>query len=315
MKPFLTIAALAGFTTLSFMQLAHLDTCCSDPHCKLVLHAASQHSAVSDANHPISPADNLPNTIRTTKRMTEALQVDEHFDTPWPHNISPDGLFRVNGPWKGTGGNLITPQNVAMPASFGKYKGGFLQLKVPGQQSSMPYSAAEIQSIAGSDAAGKPGYGYGYYETRLQVSATPGVCDSFFWIQSPSYGPKEIDFEFLTNEDWIHQPDRGKVHVTIDIVPGKDQHTAVINLPFNPSRSMHRYGFLYTPGKVQFTVDGRVLSTLSDPRMTAPGRGGFIMANEWTGNPNWGGGPPLKTAISTYAWIKFAGGLQKVPSW
>ena len=30
--------------------------------------------------------------------------------------------------------------------------------------------------------------------------------------------------------------------------------------------------------------------------------GGFVMANEWTGKADWGGGPPLVDAVSVYGW-------------
>ena len=84
---------------------------------------------------------------------------DEHFDGPWLGNASPDGLFRKDGDWVGTGGNLLQAANASIlpdPA----HRGGVLRLMVPGGQAAPPFRAAEIASTPGIEAGGG-GRGYG----------------------------------------------------------------------------------------------------------------------------------------------------------
>ena len=144
----------------------------------------------------------------------------------------------------------------------------------------------------------------------MRVTDVPGVCAAFFWIEAPHYGPHEIDYEFLTNEPWLGMPNQGVVHLTLH----PSQKTTQLHLPFNPSSGFHRYGFLWTPGRVVFAIDGAAAYTFDDPQMVS-GSGGFIMANTTTGNANWGGGPPARKATTDYRWFKFAPGLSAVPAW
>jgi beta-glucanase (GH16 family) len=243
-------------------------------------------------------------------------KINETF-LPWSSTYSPDGLFRINGNWIGTGGNELMTTD-AQEISGGKGDGQLLLL-VPGAQTATPYHAAEMQSLAGSGGKyGTVGYGYGYYETLMKVtkignSATnTGVCASFFWISAPTYGPDEIDVEINTRESWITSADTGIVHFTLHPVSNPAQSIPV-SVPFNPSRAFHRYGFLWTPGQVVFTVDGKPLLTLKDSTFTAPANGGYIMANEWTGNPNWSGEPPAYNATTAYLWMKFWPGVTTIP--
>jgi hypothetical protein len=36
--------------------------------------------------------------------------------------------------------------------------------------------------------------------------------------------------------------------------------------------------------------------------------------NTWTGNPNWGGGPPAKDATTIYDWVHFYPDASSVPT-
>jgi beta-glucanase (GH16 family) len=219
----------------------------------------------------------------------------ESFDRPWTGNTSPDGKFRVNGPWVGTGGNYLDPAL----ARFGADKAGrpLLTLSVAAGMK----RGSEIQTMA------KPGYSYGYYEVRMRVTDVPGVCTSFFWIEAPGYGPREWDIEFLTNEHWITSENQGVVHLTLH----PSNTTVALQLPFNPSKEFHRYGFLWKPGLLVFTIDGKPVQTFSEADLFSTA-GGFIMANAWTGNPDWGGGPPGKQAATAYEWIKYTAGANSI---
>jgi beta-glucanase (GH16 family) len=175
---------------------------------------------------------------------------------------------------------------------------------------SNPFQGSEIQTLSGKQGLPGNGYGYGYYETKMQVTTVPGECVSFFWIEAPDYGPHEWDIEFLTNEPWGSDPKaNGQVHLTIH--PSGD--TYVLDLPFNPTQAFHRYGFLWTAGTLVYTVDGQAAYTFHSSDLTFSG-GGFIMANAWTGAADWGGGPPASKATSAYDWMKFWPDLTSIPA-
>ena len=214
---------------------------------------------------------------------------------------STDGIWRINGVWVGTGGNTMDPALAQLSSTYPGDSGiGFLSLSVAANE----LRGSEIQTMT------LPGYGYGYYETRMKVTSVPGVCDSFFWIEAPNYGPHEWDIEFLTNESWITSPNSGMVHLTINYPGGSP--TYALDLPFNPSLAFHRYGFLWTPGSIAYTVDGQIAYTFTDANFNTTAQG-FIMMNTWTGNPYWGGGPPTQQATSVYDWVNFYPNVTFVP--
>jgi hypothetical protein len=62
---------------------------------------------------------------------------------------------------------------------------------------------------------------------------------------------------------------------------------------------------------VQWTADGKVIQTLDN---VALGGDGIIMMNAWTGNPNWGGGPPAQDASVIYDWVKYWPGATAIPA-
>jgi hypothetical protein len=222
-------------------------------------------------------------------------EVDQEFQ-PWQGLVSPDNIWRIAGVWIGTGGNVLDPALASLTSTYKGQPGGFLSLSV------------KANSMRGSEIQSLPSYGYGYYETRMKVTSEPGVCASFFWIQAPYYGPHEWDVEFLTNEPWISSPNSGKVHLTIH--PSKAEY--VVDLPFNPSRDFHRYGFLWTAQTIAFTVDGQIVHTFSDSSLKTDAKG-FIMMNTWTGSPTWGGGPPVADATTHYDWVRFWPDATAVP--
>ncbi len=280
--------AIAGFAILAAGGLAGL----------VALGAASPALVAFSAAPPAPPLHPPPSAMV------------ERFDRDWDGGTSPDRLFRKDGDWIATGGNLFQTANTTIvpdPA----HGGGTLRLLVPGGQTTPPFKAAEIASMPGYGGSGTGGVGYGYYETSLQVTPVAGVCASFFWIEAPGYGPREWDVEFLTDEDWIGSTDRGLVHFTLH----PSNRTIIASLGFNPSRAPHRYGFLWTPGNIVFTVDGRKAAQFTGAELQGGPAGGFLMANEWTGKADWGGGPPAVDAASLYSSIRFEAGATVVPAW
>jgi len=226
--------------------------------------------------------------------MTPTLFQD--FEPPWADNKSPDQIWLIAGPWVGGGGNMMDPANAVLSETFNGEVGGFLALTVTANE----MRGAEVQTVTS--------YSYGYYEARILVSNVPGVNTTFFWRKAPDFGDMQWAVAFLTNEPWLDSESSGQVYFLIT-PPGEG---LLQTLPFNPSKDFHRYGFLWVPGKLSFTVDGAIVREFADPGLTTTNTG-FIMADTWTGNPEWGGGPPTADATTVYDWIKFYEGVTAVP--
>ncbi len=236
---------------------------------------------------PVLASAATPATAASCAARTVSTAVPNQNFEPWSGLTSPDGAWRINGTWTGTDGNTIDPTLAQLTSTYDGISGGFLSLTVAANQK----RGSEIQTLA------NPGYGYGHYEACIKVSPVSGVVDSFFWIEAPNYGPHEWDIEFLTPD---FSANAGAVHFTIH----PTNATYKFPLPFNPGAAFHRYGFTWTPGTIVFYVDGKVAYTFMDPSLNTSATG-FIMANTWTGNPSWGGGPPTQNATSVYAWARY----------
>lgn len=232
--------------------------------------------------------------------------ISEEFDFQWLNggSDSPDGLWRRSH-WVATGNNLFTFDNAVIQSSDSGATGGVLLLTIRAETSADGHlQGGELQSIgdAGSNCS------YGYYETRMKLSNVPDGCVSFFWIQGPSYGPEEIDIEFLTNPS-----NSGTVDYTVHMADASEDHQQ-LKLDFDPSQAFHRYGFLWTQTLISYTVDGRVVHTVNKASSAFPSHAGYIMMNAWSGNPNWGGGPPATDATHVYDWVRFYKDATEVPA-
>lgn len=251
------------------------------------------------------------------------LLFEDFASTDFSGTTSTDGVWRINGPWVATGSNYFVPANAQLVDSYNGESGGYLLLTVVATSNTYGGSCsgttgnscqgAEIQTN-GTTAIGSSSYTgsnlrYGYYEVRMKVTSTPGVCVSFFWI-GDGYGPGEIDYEFLTDESWASDPgEDGAVHISIHDTSSTSTKVA---LSFNPTDGFHRYGFLWTPTQLVFLADRKEIFTSTDPPDSVD-EGGYIMMNAWTGNANWGGGPPTSNATSAYDWVKYWPDVTSVP--
>jgi glycosyl hydrolase family 16/Big-like domain-containing protein len=252
-------------------------------------------SALSDGNHSLTATT----TTGSTPGVTPAIFEDFN---PWNGNVSPDGIWRIAGTWTGTGGNTLQPGNVKFTDTYpGQTDKGFMYLTVP---AGSPLRGAELQSLT------TPGYSYGYYEVRMKpADVKGGGVASFFWIEQPNYGSHEWDVEFTLSDSWAGTSNPGRVALTTHPL----DNTQWVDLGFNPSQDFHDYGFLWTPGRIDFTVDGKVVRTITDPNLKTDATG-YIMMNAWSsGNPNFGGGPPSQDATSVYDWVKFYPGATSIP--
>jgi endo-1,3-1,4-beta-glycanase ExoK len=120
--------------------------------------------------------------------------------------------------------------------------------------------------------------GYGLYEARIRSAAGSGLVTAFFTYVGPPTGSAEhdeIDFEFLGK-------DPHTVNVT-QFTNGKPYDGKVIQLDFDASQTFHNYGFEWTPDKIRWYVDGKVVSEtpVGDKIPRNPGNLHFML---WSGS-------------------------------
>lgn len=260
--------------------------------------------------------DSDVSTDTTTRRAGTPPTSEKFWDfqppwSDWP--LSPSGEWQVAGPWYGTHDTFFHPDNAELTEECEDVTGGYLCLTVQGTGPDGRPEGAELEAIGDGDSDGySDEYSYGYYETRMRVPTGPGVY-SFYWIARGgvgSYGPGEIDIEFVTagtrgNAD---QWGESEGYVWFVLHPHGTLHEQ--RLEFNPAADFHRYGFLWTPDAVTWTVDGEPVFTETDPpdELTEPADGGdrgTTVMNAWVGDGNWGGATPPtedKTAVYDYVW-------------
>ncbi len=241
----------------------------------------------------------------------------------WHWQLPDDGTVHIDGDWK----SPYCAKGKILQADAAWVQGGkALQLKVPGGTC----NAGEWQSDAGwspdNGAAwpdGRQGYGYGSYQVQMQTGYGPangkagssvggnGTVESFFLkgLSANHLTPLEIDIEFLTNGRWDTAASRtGEVWLTLDGTGGDSTGSKRITLPFNPSAGFHTYRIDFQPGRVTWYADGHALLTLALADATLAPDGMTIMANDWTGNSNWGGLRPAQTVTALYRSLAYRPG-------
>ncbi len=196
-------------------------------------------------------------------------------------NRSSDGIWK-RSKRSGPGRCPLKPVNVDTVPFHSGEDGGYLRLGIPAGKN----EGGELVSV-------KKDFHFGIYEIRMKPSSAPGAVNAFF-IMNPEKKGEEIDIEFLTDEFNRH---RGKVHFVVhprnNLLPPKYHRIARLN--FNPADDFHTYGFIWTKKRIDFTIDGKIITGFSS-REGSPVKSGTgnIHLNTWTGNPKWGGGPPSR---------------------
>jgi endo-1,3-1,4-beta-glycanase ExoK len=151
------------------------------------------------------------------------------------------------------------------------YSGGNVQLGLSNKGGTQrPYGCSEIHT-------GKR-YGYGLYETRLKTASGSGLNTGFFTYVGPPNGVAEwdeIDFEFL-----------GKDPTTVNLnhfTNGKAEDGKVIQLGFDASKDFHNYAIDWTPTKISWYVDYKlVLETPGNAHI--PRNPGSLFLTLWSGS-------------------------------
>jgi len=177
--------------------------------------------------------------------------------------------------------------------------GGYMNLKVPGGQTKVPYSGAEVQTCVGNIL-------YGSFRTRAIVSNTPGTCSGNFFYGANQNG-NEIDFEYLSDPKSWAQPNQTVngvttqykgLHFTNYLAPDNDNLTTTTVAPapssLNLETTVHEYRVDWTKDNVKFYLDGVLQRTITT---IVPNRAGYWILNHWSsGDPWWSYGPPKSDA-------------------
>ncbi len=161
----------------------------------------------------------------------------------------------------------------------------------------------EHQPNSGAEIAKRGFYQYGRFEAVMQPAKGSGVVSSFFTHTFSLFGDPhdEIDFEFLGKDTTV---------VSLNyFTDGKPYGPVKIPLGFDAASAPHLYAFEWSPDRIDWYVDGKLVhsATESDhPIPTAPGR---VMMNIWTGSEaqyEWHGPPTFDDGVSArYTCVSF----------
>ncbi len=143
---------------------------------------------------------------------------------------------------------------------------------------------------------------FGQYEAVLQPAKGDGLVTGFFTYTGPYYGTQhdEIDIEFLGQ-------DTTKLHVAwfVDGV----LHQRDIPLGFDAALAPRRYGFLWTPHQITWTVDAQPIFTVTAAQAPIPQEPGMMFANLWAVDQslaNWAGhAAPDTQAQAAFKEVRF----------
>ncbi len=120
--------------------------------------------------------------------------------------------------------------------------------------------------------------GYGRYEARMRTAAGSGLNTAFFTYVGPPNGQPEhdeIDFEFL-----------GKTPRSVELnywSNGRQQPSTDVDLGFDASADFHDYAFEWTPGKIRWFADGKLLHE-SPEGADVPDKPGYLFFSLWSGS-------------------------------
>ncbi|MCB1652210.1 MAG: family 16 glycosylhydrolase [Alphaproteobacteria bacterium] len=100
---------------------------------------------------------------------------------------------------------------------------------------------------------------YGFYEARMRTASGSGLNTAFFTYTGPPFGVPdhdEIDFEFL-----------GKDPMQVEVNyhrKGRNMGPWKIDLGFDASEAFHDYAFEWSPDKIKWFVDGKLVFETPD---------------------------------------------------
>jgi endo-1,3-1,4-beta-glycanase ExoK len=170
---------------------------------------------------------------------------------------------------------------------------GMLCLKLQQQQGSSGVMSVggELQSLTT--------YGYGTYEWVMRASSTSSTPTGTGTVVS---GQISAGFSFVNNSQTeidfeIEGQNPNTVWMTNWISTSQKQYSSVFLA--SPDANFHHYKFVWVPGKIDYYVDGKLVSTHTSNIPSSPA---YIMINHWgTNSTGWGG--PATIGVQRYLWI------------
>ena len=133
--------------------------------------------------------------------------------------------------------------------------------------------------------------GYGRYEADIRPASEPGLVTGFFVYTGAAYGTRhdEIDIEFLGK-------DTTRMHMATFVDGQLEDH--VVDLGFDASHGVHRYGFDWRPDAIVWKVDGRDVFRKTRAESDLPTLPGYMFLNLWAASAklaDWAGIPDPET--------------------
>jgi len=186
--------------------------------------------------------------------------------------LASDGL--APGRITGVNNGSFVPTNVDLSK-------GMLCLKLQQHQGSSGVlsTGGEIQSLTT--------YGYGTYEWVMRASSTSATPTGTGTAVS---GQISAGFSFVNNSETeidfeIEGQNRNTIWMTNWISTTQKQYSSVFLA--SPDTNFHHYKFVWVPGKIDYYIDGVLVSTHTSNVPSAPA---YIMVNHWgTNSTGWGG--------------------------
>jgi endo-1,3-1,4-beta-glycanase ExoK len=116
----------------------------------------------------------------------------------------------------------------------------------PSDCSGKPYAVGNLVS--------KARYGYGFYQVDMQVPKGNGLLSGFdTFANSAPNGPEELD-DYIT----VSVLGKNTKELRLDYSgKGIEAEPFTVNLGFDASSAIHRYGFAWTPASIEWFVDGK----------------------------------------------------------
>ncbi len=169
---------------------------------------------------------------------------------------------------------------------------------------------------------------YGSFRIAMKTSPINGTCAAFYFYCNDS---QELDVE-ISGAEQMSASKHGPVHfvaqntITEDGLAGSKQFVDELLSPPSDDYNEYRFDCEYAasrtpretlsetsadgffsrtkglPGRVDFYVNGKLLSSTTENVPSSPGR---IHISHWSnGNPSWSRGPPLSDAVMTVSYVK-----------
>ncbi|EFQ27152.1 uncharacterized protein GLRG_02323 [Colletotrichum graminicola M1.001] len=165
-------------------------------------------------------------------------------------------------------------------------QGGYLNLRVDGGQTAMPYRSGEVTTKFSN-------IKYASVRTVAIFSETPGVCNGMFFYANNN---QETDIEWLSDPHSLSNNGERRLWFENQATDSSTDKTIIdVTPPADPTTTEHEYRLDWLRDRVRFYVDGNLSWETDQNVPSAPGSWVF---NNWAnGDPGWTAGPPAQDAL------------------